>query len=211
MPSTNSLLISIEKPPCPARGRPRGFNLEAALDRSLELFWQKGFQNTSLDEIADAVGVKKPSLYAAFGDKETLFRRVLERYAGKLQEPALALDRYNDIREAMAAFIELCIEGGCGQGQPRGCLLASAFANCSLLPSNLAKEVKALVHQADRAIAQRLKRAVRDGQLPTDFDVRGTAKFITTLMHGMAIRIRAGESRAEMRRMKRAALRCLDS
>jgi AcrR family transcriptional regulator len=192
-----------------ARGRPRCFDLEEALDRSLLLFWQKGFQNTSLDEIAEAVGIKKPSLYAAFGDKEMLFRKVLLRYSGKLSEPVQALDRYDDIREAINAFIELGIASGCGNGHPRGCLLASAFADSTLLPPNLAKEIKALVNQADQAVAQRLKKAVREGQLPADFDVKGTAKFLITLMHGIALRVRAGESRAELQRMKKVALRCV--
>jgi AcrR family transcriptional regulator len=201
--------MSTERQSCPARGRPRCFDLEEALDRSLLLFWEKGFQNTSLDEIAEAVGVKKPSLYAAFGDKEMLFRKVLQRYSGKLSEPIQALDRYDDIREAIDAFIELGIAGGCSKGHPRGCLLASAFADSTLLPANLAKEIKALVNQAEEAVAGRLKKAVRDGQLPGDFDVKGTSKFLITLMHGIALRMRAGESRAALRRTKNAALRCL--
>lgn len=210
VPSTNCLLMSTETQSSPARGRPRCFDLDEALDRSLLLFWEKGFQNTSLDEIAAAVGVKKPSLYAAFGDKETLFRKVLQRYSGKLSEPVQALDRYDDIREAVSAFIELGITAGCSQGHPRGCLLASAFADSTLLPANLAKEIRALVNQADQAVAQRLKKAIHDGQLPADFDTKGTARFLTTLMHGVALRIRAGESRANLQGVKKAALRCLD-
>jgi AcrR family transcriptional regulator len=201
--------MSTEVSSSPVRGRPRCFDLEEALDRSLLLFWEKGFQNTSLDEIAEAVGVKKPSLYAAFGDKEMLFRKVLQRYSAKLSEPIQALYRYDDVREAVDAFIELGIAGGCGQGHPRGCLLASAFADSTLLPPNLAKEIKALINQADQAVAQRLKKAVRDEQLPADFDVKGTAKFLITLMHGVALRLRAGDSRAALRRTKKAALRCL--
>ena len=201
--------MSTEIKAAQARGRPRCFDLEEALDRSLLLFWQKGFQSTSLDEIAEAVGVKKPSLYAAFGDKEMLFRKVLRRYSDKLSEPLQALDRYDDIREAISALIELGITSGCSNTHPRGCLLASAFADSTLLPPNLAKEVKALVNQADQAVAQRLKKAIRDGQLSPDFDAKGTAKFIVTLMHGIALRLRAGESRADLQRVKKAALRCL--
>ena len=201
--------MSTERQSSPTRGRPRCFDPEEALDRSLLLFWEKGFQNTSLDEISEAVGVKKPSLYAAFGDKEMLFLKVLRRYSGKFCEAIQALDRYDDIHEAINAFIELGIAGGCSKGHPRGCLLASAFADSTLLPPNLAKEIKALVNQADQAVAERLKKAVRDGQLPADFDFIGTAKFLTTLMHGVALRIRAGESRADLQRMKEAALCCL--
>ena len=201
--------MSTELQPAPVRGRPRCFNLEEALDRSLLLFWDKGFKNTSLDEIAEAVGVNKPSLYAAFGDKEMLFRKVLKRYSGKLSEPVQALDRFDDIREAINAFIELGIATGCSNGHPRGCLLASAFADSTLLPPNLAKEIRALVNQADQAIAKRLKKAVRDGQLPADFDVKGTAKFLTTLMQGVTMRVRAGESRADLQRIRKVAVRCL--
>jgi AcrR family transcriptional regulator len=201
--------MSTEIKAAQARGRPRCFDLEEALDRSLLLFWQKGFQNTSLDEIAAAVGVKKPSLYAAFGDKEMLFRKVLQRYSGKLSETVQALDRYDDIREAINAFIELGISSGCSNGHPRGCLLASAFADSTLLPPNLAKDIKALVGQADQAVAQRLKKAVRCGQLSADFDVISTAKFLISLMHGIAVRVRAGENRADLQRVKKVALRCL--
>jgi AcrR family transcriptional regulator len=201
--------MSTERQSSPARGRPRCFNLEEALDRSLLLFWQKGFQNTSLDEIAEAVGVKKPSLYAAFGDKEMLFRKVLQRYSAKLSEQVQTLNRYDDIREAIDAFVELGIAAGCGNGCPRGCLLATAFADSALLPPNLAKEIKALVNQADQAVAQRLKQGVRDRQLPADFDVKGTAKFLITFMHGVAQRARAGEKRSDLQRIKKAALCCL--
>jgi AcrR family transcriptional regulator len=201
--------MSTEIKTAPARGRPRCFDVEQALDRSMNLFWQKGFQNTSLDEIAQAVGVKKPSLYAAFGDKEMLFRKVIQRYSGKFSEPIRALERYNDIRESVGAFIDLGIAAGCGHGNPRGCLLASAFADSALLPPNLAAEIKDLVGQADRALAKRLKKAMRAGQLPADFDVKGTARFLISLMHGIALRVRAGESRADLQRIKKVALRCL--
>jgi AcrR family transcriptional regulator len=191
------------------RGRPRCFDLDEALDRSLVLFWQNGFQNTSLDEIADAVGVKKPSLYAAFGDKEMLFRQVLQRYAGKFCQPFEALRRHDDIRAAVNAFFDQGITSSSGPGTPRGCLLASAFADSGLFPASLAAEVRALVSKADYAIAQRLKRAVECGQLPSDFDVKGTAKFLNCLMHGIALRARAGEKSANLQGVKRVALRCL--
>jgi AcrR family transcriptional regulator len=195
--------------PSPCRGRPRCFDPEQALDSAMLLFWQKGFQRTSLDEIAEAVGIKKPSLYAAFGDKETLFRKVLQRYNEKLSAPTEALQRHNDIREALNAFIELSISSESARGTPRGCLLVTAFADSTLLPPNLALEVKGLVGKAERAVAQRLKKAVRSGQLEPDFDAQGAAKFLVSLMLGVALQIRAGEPRAELQRVKKIALRCL--
>jgi TetR/AcrR family transcriptional regulator, copper-responsive repressor len=207
--STRSLLMGKELKSPTCRGRPRCFDLDEALDRSMVLFWQNGFQNTSLDEIADAVGVKKPSLYAAFGDKEMLFRQVLQRYAEKFGQPFVALRQHDDIRAAVNAYLDAGITCSLGQGTPRGCLLASAFADCELFPATLATEVRALVAKADRAMAQRLQKAVDCGQLAADFDVKGTAKFLNCLVHGIALRARAGEKNASLQSVKAVALRCL--
>ena len=173
------------------------------------LFWQKGFRETSLDEIARAVGVKKPSLYAAFGGKEMLFRKVIERYSKKFGQPEMdALQDNDDIHLALNAFFERGIAYVSG-GRAKGCLLAAAFADCARLPAPLAMEVKALIRQSDHVMAQRLAQAVRCGQLPPDFDVKSTAKFLMSVMHALTLRARAGESNTILRSVKRAALRCL--
>jgi AcrR family transcriptional regulator len=195
-----------------ARGRPRCFDLEKALDRSMMLFWQKGFRETSLDEIAQAIGVKKPSLYAAFGDKEMLFRKVIERYSEKFGQPEMhALQDNDDIYLALDAFFDRGIAYASGRRTPRGCLLATAFAECALLPMPVALKVKALIRQGDQVMAKRLEKAVRCGQLPPEFDVMSSAKFLMSVMHALALRARAGETRANLHSLKRAALRCLRS
>jgi AcrR family transcriptional regulator len=209
--SSKHLLPSGKKMKAPtARGRPRCFDLEQALDHSMMLFWQKGFRETSLDEIAQAIGVKKPSLYAAFGDKEALFRRVMERYSQKFGQPeVLALRDHDDIYHALDAFFDRGIAYASGKRTPRGCLLATTFAECALLPMPLALKVKALIRQGDQVMAQRLEKAVRCGQLPPGFDVKGSAKFLMSVMHALALRARAGETKANLLSLKRAALRCL--
>jgi TetR/AcrR family transcriptional regulator, copper-responsive repressor len=106
-------------------------------------------------------------------------------------------------------FFDKGIAFASGKGTPRGCLLATAFADCALLPTPLALEIKVLVRKADRVIARRLAEAVQCGQLPPDFDVKSTAKFINSLMHGLALRARAGETDANLRSVKKIALRSL--
>jgi AcrR family transcriptional regulator len=176
----------------------------------MTLFWQNGFRETSIDEIARAVGVKKPSLYAAFGDKGMLFRKVIERYKEKFSQPEMrALQDHDDIKQALNAFFDRGIAYASGKRTPKGCLLATAFADCALLPAPLAAEVKALVRESDRVMAQRLEQAVRCGQLPPDFDVKSTAIFLMSVMQALALRARAGETNANLHSVKRAALRCL--
>lgn len=174
------------------------------------LFWQKGFRETSVDEIAQAVGVKKPSLYAAFGDKEMLFRKVIQRYSAQFSQPEMrTLQDHDDIRAALNSFFDKGIANASANGMPRGCLLATAFADCAFLPPQLGLEIKAIVRRADRVVAQRLTKAVRSGQLPSDFDVQSTAKFLNSVMHALVLRARAGETNANLRRAKQVALRCL--
>jgi TetR/AcrR family transcriptional regulator, copper-responsive repressor len=208
--SKNLLPCSKKTRPAVGRGRPRCFDLEKALDHAMLLFWQKGFRETSLDEIAQTIGVKKPSLYAAFGDKEMLFRKVVQRYSQKFSQPEIrALQDHDDIREALDAFFDRGIAFAFGQETPRGCLLATAFADSALLPPQLAWEIKAIVRKADRLIAQRLAKAVQAGQLPADFDIKNSAKFLNSLMHGLALRARAGERKSDLQRVKEMALRCI--
>jgi AcrR family transcriptional regulator len=171
------------------------------------LFWEKGFQETSLDQVAQAVGVKKPSLYCAFGDKETLFQKVVQRYNAKFGQPAMrVLEDHQHVHEALNAFFNRGIAYACGNGTPRGCLLATAFSDSQHLPPKLAAEIKALINQTDRVIARRLEKAVRSGQLPAGFDAKGTAKYLNTVMHGLTMRARAGESEASLRNVIRIAL-----
>src|SRR5262245_63511915 len=105
------------------RGRPREFDTEEALDAALEVFWRKGYEGASLPDLTEAMGINRPSLYAAFGNKEELFRRVVARYIegpGTCVREALALPT---ARAAAAALLEATIDIVTDAKNPRGCLL----------------------------------------------------------------------------------------
>src|SRR5438876_317753 len=126
---------AIALPPLPAtsvvtRGRPREFDPEKALDRALKVFWKKGYEGASLPELTRAMGINRPSLYAAFGNKEALFRKAMKRYA---EGPASYVRRALEATTARRVF-ERLLEGGIDMvtrpGQPRGCLAVQGALAC---------------------------------------------------------------------------------
>src|SRR6202167_5219513 len=133
-------------------GRPRSFDIDGALDRALQLFWRKGYEGTSLSDLTRAVGVKRPSLYAAFGDKEALFRKVLDRYltgpAGYTQEA---------LKEPTArAVIERLLQGAADLNtaprNPGGCLMVQGALVCGEAGDSIRQELAAYRAAGDAAV-----------------------------------------------------------
>ncbi|HWF71770.1 MAG TPA: TetR/AcrR family transcriptional regulator [Solirubrobacteraceae bacterium] len=185
----------VEKPR--QRGRPRSFDSAVALDSAAELFWAKGFADTSLDELSAAMGMGRPSIYNAFGDKEALFVRALERYRDTTgSSPLHAMEAEDSIRDALDAFFRQTVEYTTADRSHLGCFLgnvapvtdipeARRFVNDSLVET----EVK---------IAERLSSAVNLGQLPADYSVEQGARRAINAIFSLAARARLGTSRAEL-------------
>src|SRR5215469_12846659 len=112
------------------RGRPRSFDVEKALDRALEVFWRKGYEGATLSDLTGAMGINRPSLYAAFGNKEALFRKALDRYIeGPAQYVAAALER-RTAREVALALLEGLIQLLTDPHYPGGCLIVQCALTC---------------------------------------------------------------------------------
>src|SRR5438094_9797375 len=147
-------------------GRPRAFDVNKALERALRMFWRKGFEGTSLSDLTKAMGINRPSLYAAFGNKEALFRK--------------ALDRYDDgpaayVREALEeptarAVVEPLLRGAVEQlsspRHPQGCLMVQGALSCGTTADPIRRELAARRAAVEAAIRRRLQRAISDGDLP---------------------------------------------
>jgi AcrR family transcriptional regulator len=190
-----------------AIGRPRTFDTDQALDRALEVFWRKGYEGTSICDLTAAMGINPPSLYAAFGNKEALFRRALDRYAetkGAFVHEALAA---RTAREGITAILHGTARSLTDKSNPAGCLLVQGIAGAGEHAQCIRDELNARRAATQKAMRDRLKQAKDDGELPEDADPAALARYFSTVTQGMAIQAAAGASRKELERVADMALR----
>ncbi|MEC3914841.1 TetR/AcrR family transcriptional regulator [Nocardia sp. CDC160] len=187
-------------------GRPRSFDADTALERALEVFWHNGFEGTSLTDLTAAMGINKPSLYAAFGNKEELFGRVLARYLdGPGAYAAAALDAPTG-REVIERLIHGAIGLTAGKDTPRGCLCVKTV-QASRPDAESARREAAKVRKAgETALRRRLEQAT---DLPPHQDAATLAALVHTISDGIAVQAAAGRSRQDLRRIGDSALRAL--
>jgi AcrR family transcriptional regulator len=190
-----------------ARGRPRSFDENEALDRAMQVFWRKGYEGASMSDLTSAMGVERPSLYAAFGDKEELFRKVLDHYEeGPASSMREALEEPTARRVVQRLFRDAADAGGDSRN-PRGCLLVQGALTCGNEANGVRRELIARRAAGEAAIRRRFARAKREGDLPRDADAAVLARYVVAVLHGMAVRSAAGASRKELRGIGEMALR----
>jgi AcrR family transcriptional regulator len=189
------------------RGRPREFDVDLALDRALEVFWRKGYEGASLSDLTRAMGINRPSLYAAFGNKEALFCRALDRYA---EGPAAYVKEALNEPTARAVADRL-LHGSINlltdPQKPHGCLMVQGGLACGDAADRVRQELIARRVAAEVAVRRRFERARTDGDLPAAADPADLARFVVTVIHGMAVQAASGAGRKELRRVAELALR----
>ena len=176
------------------RGRPRSFNESAALEKAIQVFWSKGYDGVTVDDLVAGMGVGRPSLYSVFGDKRTLFLRVLKAYAekkGALAAKALLSPR--TLRDSLGAFLRNAVETATEEGSAPGCLL-----EC-VAPLVDDAEVRQFLQDAADAAVELVERRFCDGisagEIPPDFPVAARASQVLDLARGLTMRARMGASR----------------
>jgi AcrR family transcriptional regulator len=189
------------------RGRPREFDVEKALDRALQLFWRRGYEGATLADLTRVMGINRPSLYAAFGSKEALFRRSLDRYA---DGPAAFVSEA--LKEPTArAVAEQLLSGAIDMvsdpRNPRGCLMVQGALACGEAAESVRRELVLRRAAVEAAVRQRFERALAEGDLPADVEPADLARYLMTLIRGMAVQAAGGDSRDELRRVAETALR----
>ncbi|WP_235498045.1 TetR/AcrR family transcriptional regulator [Frankia sp. R43] len=181
----------------PRGGRPREFDRATALERALVLFWDRGYETTSIADLTAAMGVAPPSLYAAFGSKRALFDEVLDAYCERYrsfmvralrEEPTFRRGLERLLREAAAAYTR--------PDRPPGCLVVSTAVNCG--SPEVEQSLRALRNSGVEALEHRIDAAIRAGELPVGTDARSLAVFTGVVLQGMAQQARDGTTRREL-------------
>jgi len=188
-------------------GRPRSFDADQALDRALQVFRQKGYEAASLTDLTRAMGIERPSLYAAFEDKETLFRKALDRYCEQMLgflSQALSEKR---ARSAIERMLREAAEYQTNPRNPKGCLTVQGALACTQESEPIRKELICRRQQGEAAIRQRLQRAKREGDLPVDCNPTDLARYFATVMQGISVQAASGASHRELERVVDAALK----
>ncbi|HEV8067927.1 MAG TPA: TetR/AcrR family transcriptional regulator [Planctomycetaceae bacterium] len=188
-------------------GRPREFDVEKALDRALKLFWRKGYEGASLSDLTKAMGINRPSLYAAFGNKEALFKKAIDRYVegpGAFLREAMQQPTAKAVVEhVFRGTIELVTDSR----NPHGCLMVQGALACGDTADCVRREMAKRRDASVTALCERFERAVADADLPSNCNPADLARFVATVMHGIAVQAASGATRDELERAAKIALR----
>jgi AcrR family transcriptional regulator len=188
-------------------GRPREFDRDAALEAAMFLFWRKGFAATSMNDLCDAMGVRSPSLYAAFGSKEALYLEAVEHYV-RTQGPPV-WDKLAEGTTARAGIENLLIAWTeslpKSRATPAGCMALLAAVGDEW-PAAIVRVVKKVRLEMLGTLRSRLEAAVADGELPASTDIDGLSRFYLGVFQGMAVQAKDGATQRELRAVAAAAM-----
>jgi AcrR family transcriptional regulator len=186
-------------------GRPRAFDPDAALERAMHVFWAKGYEGASLSNLTRAMGINRPSLYAAFGNKKQLFRKVLDRY---MDGPVAYFGKALAVPKARDMVEQIFLGAAKMTGDPKipaGCLMVQGALACG--DASVRNEVVARRAASEMMLRRRLQRAKREGDLPKNADPADLACYVMTVVRGMAVQSVSGAGRDQLSRIAQMALR----
>lgn len=189
------------------RGRPRVFDMDEALDKALQIFWNRGYEGASIAELTETLGINKPSLYVAFGNKEELFKKALSRYAAG--PVSFIKDAVNEptARKVAESFLYIAAGYLTDPSHPKGCMIVQG----ALSTGENAKLIKNILIQYrnsyENLLAERFQKAKELGDLPSDADPKYLAKYLATLHQGMSVQATSGATKDELMKTANLALK----
>jgi AcrR family transcriptional regulator len=188
-------------------GRPREFDTDAALEKAMRLFWAKSYEGTSIADLTETLGISRPSLYAAFGNKQSLFRAALERYAAGPARYVAAALRKPTAREVARTLLKGAADLQTGSSNPGGCLTVTG----AIASGDEAEPVRQALNAHRTAgvalLRRRFEQAKEEHDLPKDSDPAALASFVGAVVYGMAVLASGGASRKELERVIRTAMK----
>lgn len=193
-----------------ARGRPREFDIDEALDAAMSVFWRYGYEGASLAALSEAMGINLPSLYTAFGNKEALFTRVVDRYIEKpasyllraLKQPTARLV----VEKALSGAIDMLSRPGAGDG----CLLVHGALAGGPAVEGIRRQLAERRAMAEAAVRKRMQLAREQGDLPPDIDPAQLARYLMTVIWGLSVQAAGGMSRRELKQTAQFAIRAMN-
>lgn len=195
-----------------ARGRRRGFDEEQALDAAMTLFWEHGYEATSVSQLCTGIGINPPSLYAAFGSKAQLFLTVVDRYERTYWQPMWdAFDRDPQVHEAFHHFFNAAVDVMSAPGAHLGCLVTLSAVSLGNRDSDVAHALAAIGDEGVRRVQAKLDSGIQHGQIPADTDTLALAHALITVLDGLALRAHDGVTPELLRRLATAGLRMIPS
>ncbi|MEW6640746.1 MAG: TetR/AcrR family transcriptional regulator [Pseudomonadota bacterium] len=194
--------------PVRKRGRPRAFTPEVALARALDRFRDGGYAATSLDDLSAAMGINRPSLYGAFGDKRDLFLKAYEHYRDEVGgQFATAFDPALTLRQSMERIFATALDVYlAGDNGPRGCFTVMTAGSEAMADPEIRGTVLRALASTDKALRKLLELAIARGELPSDTDVELLVQVAGSAIHTIAIRARAWTPRADLEVIARRAI-----
>src|ERR1700726_3700242 len=190
-------------------GRPRSFAENEALEAAMRVFWEKGYEGSTLADLTEAMGINRSSMYATFGDKEALFRLAIARYA----EGPAAYVREALEQPAARAVVEALLRGALelltDPSHPRGCLSVQGALACGSDAEPMKQAMIEWRKQGESEIQKRLQRARTEGDLAKDVNPGDLARYISTVLTGLGVQAANGSTRAEMARVADMVLRSM--
>nr|WP_151479126.1 TetR/AcrR family transcriptional regulator [Streptomyces albicerus] len=187
------------------RGRPRSFDRETALEKAILAFWEHGYEATSVSDLTKVMGIGAPSLYAAFGDKRSLFDEVVREYGTRYgsfgdralaEEPTARTAVERMLREAAAEYTE--------PGRPHGCLVIHAATNCTT--PEVEESLRDRRNANIAAIESRIRSGIAAGELPADADAAALARHTGAMIQGMSQQARDGAAKEELEALAELAM-----
>ena len=192
------------------RGRPRQFDTEQALLQAMKLFWQQGYQGTSLDDLSKIMGVTKPSVYAAFGDKEQLFLKAFDCYSqlygGRVRQAVAA---QTDAYQAVKAYLDTIADILSDIDNPAGCLWVNSTSECHHLSKAIERKIIEHKANSEAVLYDRLRQAQIEGQIPIEEDIQALARFFSSVGNAMAVIAKVHSDPIRIRQMIEIAMRTL--